>query len=194
MEELALIYDLEFKAFPPRLQEQPIFYPVLNFEYAEQIARDWNTKSNSFVGYVARFSVDDTYINQFEKQVVGGSKHEEFWIPSEMLPEFNENITENIGVVNAYFGEAFVGYIPDAYCLRGKNALEQIRSLSIIFDYNGVDFFLEVLANSKSIFLNYRYWLQTKAELMGLSEKDKNRTLDAIADVWEEKRPEILLK
>jgi hypothetical protein len=33
------------RAFPPRLPEQPIFYPVTNEEYAKQIAKDWNTKS-----------------------------------------------------------------------------------------------------------------------------------------------------
>ena len=38
--ELALITASEFTAFPPRLPEQPIFYPVTNEEYAAQIARD----------------------------------------------------------------------------------------------------------------------------------------------------------
>lgn len=42
-EELNLIREGGFVAFPPRLPEQPIFYPVLNAEYAIQIARDWNT-------------------------------------------------------------------------------------------------------------------------------------------------------
>ena len=46
--ELELIAAAKFVAFPPRMPEQPIFYPVLNFDYAEQIARDWNTKTNSF--------------------------------------------------------------------------------------------------------------------------------------------------
>lgn len=30
------------KEFPPRLLDQPFFYPVLNEEYASQIARKWN--------------------------------------------------------------------------------------------------------------------------------------------------------
>ncbi len=42
--ELELIEASGFRAFPPRLPEQPIFYPVLSFEYAAQIARDWNAK------------------------------------------------------------------------------------------------------------------------------------------------------
>ncbi len=45
--ELNLIKESGYKAFPPRLPEQPIFYPVLNEEYATQIARDWNTKYNA---------------------------------------------------------------------------------------------------------------------------------------------------
>ena len=44
--ELVLIEATDYKAFPPRLPEQPIFYPVANEEYATQIARDWNAKFN----------------------------------------------------------------------------------------------------------------------------------------------------
>jgi hypothetical protein len=54
--ELELLQESEFTAFPPRLPEQPIFYPVLNEAYAAQIARDWNAKHNAEkVGYVTRF-------------------------------------------------------------------------------------------------------------------------------------------
>ena len=38
--ELALIEASDSRAFPPRLPEQPIFYPVTNEAYAAQIARD----------------------------------------------------------------------------------------------------------------------------------------------------------
>ena len=41
-QELALIAKSDYREFPPRLPHQPIFYPVLNEEYATQIARDWN--------------------------------------------------------------------------------------------------------------------------------------------------------
>lgn len=76
MEELRLVYRSGLWEFPPRLPEQPIFYPVLNFGYAEQIARDWNTKSRSFAGYVTRFEVEDSYVDRFERHVVGGREHE----------------------------------------------------------------------------------------------------------------------
>jgi hypothetical protein len=40
--ELELIKESGCREFPSRLPGQPIFYPVLNEEYAVQIARDWN--------------------------------------------------------------------------------------------------------------------------------------------------------
>jgi hypothetical protein len=38
--ELDLIRASRFTEFPPRLPDQPIFYPVLNEEYEVQIASD----------------------------------------------------------------------------------------------------------------------------------------------------------
>lgn len=72
LHELRLIAQTDYRVFPPRLPEQPIFYPVLNFGYAEQIARDWNTKSNSFAGFVTRFEIEDEYVSRFPVQVVAG--------------------------------------------------------------------------------------------------------------------------
>jgi hypothetical protein len=74
--ELDLVAASEYRAFPPRLPEQPIFYPVLTREYAEQIARDWNTKDerSGFVGYVTQFAVDADYLNRFEVKKVGGER------------------------------------------------------------------------------------------------------------------------
>ena len=39
-EELALVEASGWREWPPRLPGQPIFYPVLNEEYAAMIARD----------------------------------------------------------------------------------------------------------------------------------------------------------
>jgi len=82
--ELALIEDSEFTAFPPRLPEQPVFYPVLNEEYAAQIARDWNAKYNADkLGYVTRFEVKKEFLDKYETKIVGGKNHEEYLIPAE---------------------------------------------------------------------------------------------------------------
>lgn len=100
-DELKLIEASGFSAFPPRLPEQPIFYPVLNREYARQIARDWNVR-DSGVGYVTQFEVDATYLEQFPRQVVGGSVHEELWVPAEQLQEFNSHIVGKIEVIETF--------------------------------------------------------------------------------------------
>jgi hypothetical protein len=111
LKELELIAQADFRAFPPRLPEQPIFYPVLNFEYAQQIARDWNTKSNSFAGFVTKFEVADDYVKQFNVQIVGSQIHQELWIPAEELEEFNCHIIGTITIEAAYYGENFIGEI-----------------------------------------------------------------------------------
>lgn len=104
--ELELIAESGFTAFPPRLPEQPIFYPVCNEEYAAQIARDWNAKYNEDkIGYVTRFAVKTQFLNNYEIQIVGGSMHQEYWIPAEDLAEFNENIVGQIEVTAKFVGE-----------------------------------------------------------------------------------------
>jgi hypothetical protein len=101
--ELDLIAQSGFLRFPPRLPEQPIFYPVLNEEYAAQIARDWNARLNEDkVGYVTKFEVKTEFLNKYEIQIVGGSEHQEYWIPSEELNKFNENIVGKIEVIAEY--------------------------------------------------------------------------------------------
>ena len=111
LHELKLIAEADYRAFPPRLSEQPIFYPVLNFGYAEQIARDWNTQSNSFAGFVTRFAVEDKYVSQFPVQVVGGREHEESWVPAEELAQFNRHIIGRIEVMASYYGEQWQGAV-----------------------------------------------------------------------------------
>ena len=53
LKELELIMASAFEAFPPRLEWQPIFYPVLNQAYAEQIALEWNTV-DAFSGFCGK--------------------------------------------------------------------------------------------------------------------------------------------
>jgi hypothetical protein len=97
-QELDLIAASNWRSFPPRLPEQPIFYPVLNEEYAVQISRDWNVPYYG-VGYVVQFAVDAEYLGQFAVQNVGDPLHNELWVPAEQLAEFNEHIDGLIEVI-----------------------------------------------------------------------------------------------
>jgi hypothetical protein len=96
--ELELIRKSGMRAFPPRLPEQPIFYPVLSEEYAVKIARDWNVPASGS-GYVTRFEVRRDYLDKYRIQTAGGSAHLEYWIPAEEMTAFNEAIVGEIEIV-----------------------------------------------------------------------------------------------
>ena len=101
--ELKLIEDSDWTAFPPRLPEQPIFYPVLNEGYARQIAKDWNSRLNDDkIGIVTKFSVSDEVCDRYRPEVVGGREHAELWVPAEELADFNAAIEGKIEVVARY--------------------------------------------------------------------------------------------
>ena len=99
--ELALIEASDWQEFPPRLTEQPIFYPVTTEEYAIKIARDWNVPASG-AGFVLRFEVQANYLARFEVQKAGGSAHLEYWIPAEELEVFNAAITGKIEIVRSF--------------------------------------------------------------------------------------------
>jgi hypothetical protein len=99
--ERDLIEEYGWTKFPPRLPGQPIFYPVMNLEYATQIARDWNVR-DSGAGYVTRFEVEEEFLQRYPVQRVGGSRHTELWVPAEELDEFNRHIVGKIEIVAAF--------------------------------------------------------------------------------------------
>ena len=104
--EFDLIRANGFRAFPPRLPEQPYFYPVLNIEYATRIAKDWNTKDvqSGYVGYVLKFEVETEFLNQYPIRQVGDVSHREYWIPAADLAAFNAKIVSIIETVAEYRG------------------------------------------------------------------------------------------
>lgn len=94
-EEMELVRASGLRRWPPRLAEQPIFYPVLNEQYATKIARDWNVPASG-VGYVTRFDVEADYLSQFPVRQAGGRDILEYWILADRLEEFNDHIVGNI--------------------------------------------------------------------------------------------------
>jgi hypothetical protein len=102
--ELELIRQSGWRAFPPRLPEQPIFYPVLNEQYARQIARDWNVPSAG-AGFVTKFEVNSDFLARYPAKTVGASIHTELWIPAEDLGDLNRNIVGMITVIAEYRAE-----------------------------------------------------------------------------------------
>lgn len=89
------------RAFPPRLPDQPIFYPVCTEEYAIKIARDWNVPASGS-GFVTRFTVNADFLANYQSQPAGGRDHQEYWIPAGDLARFNDAIDGLIEVTKSF--------------------------------------------------------------------------------------------
>lgn len=99
--EWDLIVESGCKAFPPRLPEQPIFYPVTNLEYAREITVKWNVPAYG-IGLVTAFDLSSDYLKKFPVKNVGNTVHDELWVPAEELDEFNSQIVGNIRLVEEH--------------------------------------------------------------------------------------------
>lgn len=184
LEELLSIYKAGMRAFPPRLPEQPIFYPILHLAYALEIAREWNTRSGTLGGYVTRFSVDDAYGKQFPQKQVGTAEQIELWVPAESLEDFNQHIVGSIELVDAYFGEGFRGSIPASGALQGKDATEQMAALHGLLDSDRATFSAEAMAQHAAMFANYPFWERSDFTKAGIDEARRDLVLAQLADVW----------
>ena len=193
LNELRLIFEMEMLAFPPRLPEQPIFYPVLNAPYAIKIARDWNTKNEMRAGYVTEFEVEDAYVSRFEPHIVGSREHEELWVPAKELAEFNTHIQGKIRVIEAYFANDFTGYILECFGLVGKHASEQFVTLDSSWEYASFDFALEISANRLAIFLHFPYWTPHDFGQDDISSERKKKILQDVQRVWVERFSDLPL-
>jgi hypothetical protein len=107
--ELILISESDFTRFPPRLEWQPIFYPVLNKEYANEISSKWNTidEFSNYLGFVSEFNISEEEYLKYKVENVGGKIHNELWVPAENLETFNKAIVGEIKIVNVFIGELF---------------------------------------------------------------------------------------
>jgi len=193
LHELALIWDSGMREFPPRLPQQPIFYPVANMEYATQIARDWNTKDSSFAGYVTKFAVSDAQLDNYEPHTVGSAMHVEYWIPAEQLPAFNASIQGIISVESAYFGAGFKGFVPDGFGLKGKDVVAQFVAMVKLWDYSRMDFVCEVSTNRKAVYLNFWFWTQFDFSAQGVDFQQRNATIARLREAWDFNHIEISL-
>ncbi len=94
--ELDLIISSDWTQFPPRLPDQPIFYPVLSLSYAKKI-NEWNVNAYG-EGFIVEFEIDNMYlvIHHIDPHNVGGKDDNEFWIRADQLDSFNKNIVGKI--------------------------------------------------------------------------------------------------
>lgn len=98
--ELDLLRAADMRAWPPRLPDQPIFYPVLNEAYARQIAAEWNVDASGS-GYVTRFRLPTNFARRYPTCQAGGRDKLELWIPAADIDELNRNLIGSVEVVDS---------------------------------------------------------------------------------------------
>ena len=89
--ELDLVAASGWRAWPPRLPEQPTFSPVLDRRLATKTTRTWNVAAGG-VGYVTSFDVRREFLDRHAAHQAGGPDALEYRIPAEELPELNAAI------------------------------------------------------------------------------------------------------
>jgi hypothetical protein len=166
LKELELIADSNFKAFPPRFDWQPVFYPVLNSPYATEIAEKWNTKdaASDFVGFVTKFALPTAYLKQFEVQNVGGSIHNELWIPAAQLAEFNANIIGAIEIEEVFYGPQYTGITTRGYYLKSLTVNEQWEYLLSIGDDDSSLLTAIIKEDWLALLVNFSYFNEVKTD------------------------------
>lgn len=92
-----MVLKNQYKKWPPRLPEQPIFYPVTNVQYAKEVNL-WNVQQFG-KGYITKFLVKKAFMNSYSIQKVGGKHHTEWWIPAQDLEKLNDNIVGLIEII-----------------------------------------------------------------------------------------------
>ncbi|MEM7343983.1 MAG: hypothetical protein AAF485_07050 [Chloroflexota bacterium] len=98
--ELQLVKANGHKKWPPRLPEQPFFYPVTNEQYAIELTQ-WNI-TDFGAGYVTKFEVEKAFMDNYPIKCVGAQHNTEWWIPAEDLEQLNSKIVGLIEIIGEY--------------------------------------------------------------------------------------------
>jgi hypothetical protein len=178
LREAELVLASGCAGFPPRLPDQPIFYPVMNADYARQIARDWNTPDagSGYAGFVTAFDVDAGYLARFPVKTVGARLHQELWVPAEELADFNARLAGPVRFTEAFHGPDYRG--PDS----PLGPLE--RQLATLGGSSESRLQELLRAHPAPVLFNAAWWASTPAEAQGLTEAARRELLARLRAAW----------
>lgn len=182
------ILDSGLTSFPPRRYGQPIFYPVLNLEYARQIASEWNAPDpgSNYAGFVTEFYIDEQYISKYQEKIVGTPTHRELWVPAEELEEFNRNIKGKIQFVDAFYGEKYFGMVLVDSHPENCSADAQFNKLLCLMKNNRAGLADEIKEQWQAVLLNFNYWILRDYSVASIIAEEKQELLGEVVKIWGE--------
>lgn len=181
LKEAELVLASRCSGFPPRLPDQPIFYPVMNAEYARQIARDWNTPDagSGHAGVVTAFDVDAAYLARFPVKTVGARLHQELWVPAEALADFNARLAGPVRFTEAWYGPGYRG--PDSPLGPLEGQLRVLHGQAGTSDARLQEL---VRAHPAPVLFSFGWWASTPAGAQGLDTATRDALLARLRTAW----------
>jgi len=184
LKEAELVVAEGCAGFPPRLPDQPFFYPVLDADYARQIARDWNARDagSGHVGFVTTFEVEAPLAARYPVRTVGGRRHQELWVPAEELADFNAHLVGPIRFTEVWYGPGFEGFdtLP---------ALLEELPLTLGIGDTDLPFLSLVRDLPDAVLVNLRWWERVPAQVLGLDEDRRAAVLERLRVAWARVNP-----
>lgn len=102
-EEYKAVAAKEFRGFPPRTEEQPLFAALLSQTGAERIAKHMRIEKRAeHTAYVVSFLVEDSFIRQFPVQHDDEPDYRAVWIPAEDVELLNQHLIGKIRMLERF--------------------------------------------------------------------------------------------
>jgi hypothetical protein len=100
--------------------------------------------------------------------------------PAEDLSSFNNAIRGLIRLENDFGGTLFTGQIPDAFGLKGLDAIAQFVALYKTWEYGTFDVASEMSANRKTVYLNWLFCAQHDFSNFGINREQRGILLGGL--------------
>jgi len=99
VDELIAIVVSQWRGFPPRGAERPIFHPVTTEGYGRYLGANWAGRHGEGDCYLVRFAVGAEAVRALERRSLGGPEREELWVAGESFAAFNAAIVGGIHLI-----------------------------------------------------------------------------------------------
>lgn len=158
--ELDLVASLRWRAWPPRLPNQPIFSAAGDRRYAVQIGRERNVPAEG-VGYVVKFDVARSFLDRHQGYQGGPCDEREYRIPGDEVADLNAHL---VGAITE--SADYRGPVSDVEFVEAEHALGRPLPQAWRSYLQGRSWFRRGWLPTSGAYV----WLNTPREMLSLHE------------------------